>query len=323
MAYKDTDKILVHRDGVDYQAELGPLLGGGAPIDLPPCGVALEYLGEFDPETEWGPPIYEGLGSSGRGALGTDKIEPGEIRAVAGKYWKVVDPRQNEFFQPSDTWLWDSSDLQNPPLHLTWDDQYWKEPNVGSDTIGFKGAWLVDGVEVVLIYPYWSAFPEEDFTGFALGRDNDCGEDAVDAVHWDDIVGKPSAPPSCKVKIEYLGNINPRDLGDVIEEYKLPSRSNRAIKWHTYRLKDYSQKVLFEELDEVIAWGAALEHDDEYDAAGVVREADGTEFFWFQTSNAGPQSRYDSVTRMGTDLCTIDDSIRFMPLDLSTLPALT
>ena len=27
--FKDTDKILVHRDGVDYQAELAPLLGGG------------------------------------------------------------------------------------------------------------------------------------------------------------------------------------------------------------------------------------------------------------------------------------------------------
>ena len=27
--FKDTDKILVHRDGVDYQAEIGPLLGGG------------------------------------------------------------------------------------------------------------------------------------------------------------------------------------------------------------------------------------------------------------------------------------------------------
>ena len=29
MAFKDTDKILVHRDGVDYQADLGPLMGGG------------------------------------------------------------------------------------------------------------------------------------------------------------------------------------------------------------------------------------------------------------------------------------------------------
>jgi hypothetical protein len=28
MAFKDTDKILVHRDGVDYQAEVGPLMGG-------------------------------------------------------------------------------------------------------------------------------------------------------------------------------------------------------------------------------------------------------------------------------------------------------
>lgn len=25
MAFKDTDKILVHRDGVDYQADIGPL----------------------------------------------------------------------------------------------------------------------------------------------------------------------------------------------------------------------------------------------------------------------------------------------------------
>ena len=142
-------------------------------------------------------------------------------------------------------------------------------------------------------------------------------------VQWENIVGKPSEPPSCKVKIEYVGNIQPSDLGDVVEEYKLPSRSNRAIKWHTYRLKDYSQKVLFEELDQVIAWGAALEHDDEYDAAGVIREADGTEFFWFQPLNAGPQSRYDSVTRMDCDLCTIEESLNFMPLDLSTLPALT
>lgn len=33
MAFKDTDKILVHRDGVDYQADLGPLMGGGAGLD--------------------------------------------------------------------------------------------------------------------------------------------------------------------------------------------------------------------------------------------------------------------------------------------------
>ena len=29
MAYKDTDKILIHRDGVDYQADIGPLVGVG------------------------------------------------------------------------------------------------------------------------------------------------------------------------------------------------------------------------------------------------------------------------------------------------------
>jgi hypothetical protein len=29
MAFKDTDKILVNRDGVDYQADLGPLMGSG------------------------------------------------------------------------------------------------------------------------------------------------------------------------------------------------------------------------------------------------------------------------------------------------------
>ena len=34
MAFKDTDKILVHRDGADYQAEVGPLLGGGGIDDL-------------------------------------------------------------------------------------------------------------------------------------------------------------------------------------------------------------------------------------------------------------------------------------------------
>lgn len=33
MAFKDTDKILVHRDGVDYQADLGPLMGGGGGLD--------------------------------------------------------------------------------------------------------------------------------------------------------------------------------------------------------------------------------------------------------------------------------------------------
>ena len=35
MAFKDTDKILVNRDGVDYQADIGPLMGGGdADVDL-------------------------------------------------------------------------------------------------------------------------------------------------------------------------------------------------------------------------------------------------------------------------------------------------
>ena len=31
--FKDTDKILVHRDGVDYQADIGPLMGGGGSLD--------------------------------------------------------------------------------------------------------------------------------------------------------------------------------------------------------------------------------------------------------------------------------------------------
>jgi hypothetical protein len=35
--FKDTDKILVHRDGVDYQAELGPLIGGGGGGDSTNC----------------------------------------------------------------------------------------------------------------------------------------------------------------------------------------------------------------------------------------------------------------------------------------------
>ena len=30
MAFKDTDKILVNRDGVDYKADIGPLMGGGS-----------------------------------------------------------------------------------------------------------------------------------------------------------------------------------------------------------------------------------------------------------------------------------------------------
>ena len=33
MAFKETDKILVNRDGVDYQADVGPLMGGGD-VDL-------------------------------------------------------------------------------------------------------------------------------------------------------------------------------------------------------------------------------------------------------------------------------------------------
>ena len=33
--FKDTDKILVHRDGVDYQAAIGPLMGSEfMPLDL-------------------------------------------------------------------------------------------------------------------------------------------------------------------------------------------------------------------------------------------------------------------------------------------------
>ena len=45
MAFKDTDKILVNRDGVDYQAEVGPLMGGSVQWDdiegkpcIPECG---------------------------------------------------------------------------------------------------------------------------------------------------------------------------------------------------------------------------------------------------------------------------------------------
>ena len=33
MAFKDTDKILVNRDGVDYQADIAPLIGGGGGSD--------------------------------------------------------------------------------------------------------------------------------------------------------------------------------------------------------------------------------------------------------------------------------------------------
>ena len=30
MTFQNTDKILVNRGGVDYQAEIGPLMGGGS-----------------------------------------------------------------------------------------------------------------------------------------------------------------------------------------------------------------------------------------------------------------------------------------------------
>jgi hypothetical protein len=80
MAFKDTDKILVNRDGVDYQADLGPLLGGGggdpgggnpgdggldailnAPVVKGPI-----YLPHHDKEGEWLPmDLIDGDGRSG------------------------------------------------------------------------------------------------------------------------------------------------------------------------------------------------------------------------------------------------------------------
>ena len=68
--FKDTDKILVHRDGVDYQAELAPLLGGGgaglddiinAPVVKGPKYTIWEDVdGVYTPMT-----LTEGDGSSG------------------------------------------------------------------------------------------------------------------------------------------------------------------------------------------------------------------------------------------------------------------
>ena len=40
MAFQDTDKILVSRGGVDYQADLGPLMGGGSSKPVPPADIA-------------------------------------------------------------------------------------------------------------------------------------------------------------------------------------------------------------------------------------------------------------------------------------------
>jgi len=178
----------VHWDNIEGKPDCFPACiddGGGTvhwddiegkpciPECKPPCAVALEYIGQFDPDTEWGPPIFEGEGGSGYGAGGTDRIKESTVRAEPGKFWKVIDPRQNNFMWPSDMWTWDPDDLQNPPLHLT-DDDRWDH----YDNVGYKGKWLVDGVEVVLLKPYWGEWPEEDFSGFSYGRTNDCGSDS-------------------------------------------------------------------------------------------------------------------------------------------------
>ena len=166
----------------------------------------------------------------------------------------------------------------------------------------------------------------KDGTTFIYAGEVTVGEEycSTTPVHWDDIVGKPVLPkliiqwddiegkpcipecpePSCTVEIEYLGNVQPTDFGEKVEEYKLPSRSNRSIQWHTYRLKDFSQAVLFKEKYGEMAWGDSLEFTDGFDAAGVIREADGTEFCWFQTYTEGPMDTSDTVVRTDTDLCS-------------------
>ena len=142
-------------------------------------------------------------------------------------------------------------------------------------------------------------------------------------VHWDDIVGKPPKPPikwndivdkpcipecpkpSCKVEIEYLGKVFPHDFGEVIQEYNQSTRD--SVQWHTYRLKDFSQGVLFEKLHGEVAWGDSLEFTDGFDAAGIVQETDGTKFYWFQTYGDGPMNSSDSVTRTDTNLCSSEN----------------
>ena len=226
----------------------------------PPCDVGLEYIGEFDPESEWGSPISEEEGNSGRGGEGTDRIQPSEIRASLDKYWKVVDPRQNDFMKASDDWLWDEDNLQTPPERpedpLDDTSWWWDEAN---DIIGYKGKWIVDGVEVVLLRPYWGEFPEQDFTGYSvqsLIRKPYCGGGGG-GIYWDDIQDKPdlNPPPVIEGALVFKGTVQ--------NEAALPTEDNGVGDlWHTT------------DEDALFAWG----EDSAWHNVGSAAEVDLDEY---------------------------------------------